>query len=109
MGFGETVTILSRTVTSQDAYGNDVYTAVETDVPGCAFAPAGSIELIQGQNTVIEQPTVYLATGTPAPAPTDRLRVRGDLYDVDGKPQEFHNPFTNNTPGPVVRLERVTG
>jgi len=107
--FGETVTILSRGITGQDGDGNDVYGTTSTDVPGCTFAPAGSVERVQGQDIVTTQPTVYLATGTPAPLATDQIRVRGLLYEIDGDPQVFRNPFTGATPGPVVKLKRVTG
>lgn len=106
--FAETFTIVSRTVTSQDADGNDVYSDTEMSTTG-AFAPEGSSELIQGQNTVLTHPTIYLSNGAPVPSPTDKIRARGILYDIDGEPQVFHNPFTGEEPGPVLRLLRVTG
>ena len=106
--FPEAATIVSRAVTGQDGDGNDVYGTVETATVG-AFAPEGSTELIQGQNTVIANPTFYLADGAPTPAATDRLIVRGVTFDVDGEPQVYRNPFTGEEPGAVVRLERVTG
>lgn len=108
--FAETFTILSRTVTGQDADGNDVYTDAEVSTTG-AFAPTGSSELVQGQNTVIENDTIYLAPGAPTPKPTDQIRreLTGDTYDIDGKPAVYLNPFTGDQPGAVLRLERVTG
>lgn len=106
--FPETASIVTLAVTGTDGDGNDVRTPVEIPTTG-AFAPEGSTELIQGQVMVIANPTFYLAAGAPTPAATDRLRVRGVLYDIDGEPREYHNPFTGNEPGPVLRLERVTG
>lgn len=108
--FAEAFTIITETVTGQDGDGNDVKTPTEVPTSG-AFAPTGSTELIQGQNTVIENDTIYLADGQPTPKPTDRIRreLTGDLYDIDGKPGVFHNPFTGEQPGAVLRLERVTG
>lgn len=106
--FGEPATIITRTVTGQDGDGNDVYSTVEVATSG-AFAPAGSTELVQGQATVIENDTFYLDEGAATPEPTDRLRIRGDLYEIDGRPGVFHNPYTGYEPGPVLRLERVTG
>ena len=106
----ESFTILSSTVT-QDGYGNDVPgTPTETPATG-AFAPAGSTELIQGQDTVIANPTVYLTDGSPIPKATDKIRreATGETFLVDGQPLVFHNPFTGDEPGAVVRLERVTG
>jgi hypothetical protein len=105
--FGETFTIHTRTVTGQDADGNDVYGDVDTPTSG-AFAPAGSTELVQGQETVLTHDTIYLDDGAPVPAATDQVTARGDRYDIDGTPQTFHNPFTGDEPGAVVRLLKVT-
>jgi hypothetical protein len=58
--------IVTRSVTGQDGDGNDVYGTVEVSTSG-AFAPEGSIELVQGQATVISRPTVYLSLGAPTP------------------------------------------
>lgn len=106
--FPESFTIHSRTVTGQDGDGNDVYSDTNTSTSG-AFAPEGSTELIQGQNTVLTHPTVYLEDGAPVPAATDQMTVRGVRYDIDGEPQVFHNPLTGYEPGAVVKLLRVTG
>lgn len=109
--FGETVTLLSRTVTGRDGDGNDLYTVVETPVPGSVFAPFGGTELIQGQDTTIQNPTVYLGDPEVVPKATDRVRrSNGEVYEVDGQPQVYPpNPFTGERVGAVVRLERVTG
>ncbi len=107
--FGETVTLITRTVTGQDARGRDVYTDTTTTIAGCAFAPAGSIERVQGQDMVTTTPTVYLPDGTAAPNASAKVQVRGRTYDIDGEPQVFVNPFTGSTPGPVLRLKAVTG
>ena len=107
--YGETVTIISRTVTGQDADGNDVYGTTTTDVPHSIFAPEGSVERVQGQDIVTTSPKVYLPDGAPVPKATDKVQVRGLLYDIDGEPQVFINPFTGDQPGPVLNLTRVTG
>jgi hypothetical protein len=106
--FPESASIVTRTVTGQDSDGNDVYTPVETATSG-AFAPAGSTELIQGRNLVIEDDTFYLSDGAPVPRATDQLRVRGVLYAIKGSPEKYHNPHTGTEPGAELRLERVTG
>jgi len=109
--YGETVTLISRTVTGQDADGNDIYTDVETLVPGSVFAPFGGTELIQGQDTVISNPTIYLGDPSVTPSATDKVRrANGEVYDIDGQPQVYPpNPFTGERVGAVLRLERVTG
>lgn len=106
--FAETMAILTRSVTGQDGDGNDVYGTTEIPTTG-VFAPQGSSELVQGQELVLTHPTVYLSSGVAVPSPTDKMRVHGVVYDVDGTPQVFLNPFTGGAPGPVVKLVEVTG
>lgn len=105
--FGQLVTLLRRTVSGQDAFGNDVMAETSTVVLG-AFAPGGSSEVTQGQDVVITQPTVYLPAGT-AVTPADGVEIAGDRYEVDGSPNDWLNPFTGSQPGVEVRLRRVTG
>jgi hypothetical protein len=108
--FPEDFTLLSRGVTGSDADGNDVYGTAETPATG-AFAPEGSTELIQGQDTVISNLTIYLSPDSPVPVATDKVRreLTGETFDIDGQPAVFVNPFTGDQPGAVLRLERVTG
>jgi hypothetical protein len=106
--YGETIAIVSQTVSGQDDDGNDTRVASETSISGVAFAPAGSTELVQGQDTVITQDTVYLPTGASLPLATDKVRARGRLYNIEGDPQVFVNPFTGEAPGAVLRLSKVT-
>lgn len=103
------VVLVSRTVTGQDPLGNDLYASTEVTVDGI-FAPGGSTELVQGQDLVIDQPTVYLPTGTSAAA-VDAVRVYGDTYEIDGTPRAWPpNPFTGWLPdfSVEVRLRRVS-
>ena|GEM_PF-2150160 len=111
----ESASIITRTVTGQDSDGNDVYGTASTATTG-VYAPssgvagvAGSAEAMQGQEMVVTQPTFYLSDGAPVPTATDRLQVRGLLYEIDGEAAVYHNPFTGYEPGPVLRLTRVTG
>lgn len=106
--FPETFTIHTRGVTGTDGDGNDIYGDTDTTTTG-AFAPAGSAELIQGQNTVLTHDTIYLADGAAVPKPTDQVTARGVRYDIDGEPEVFHNPFTGYEPGAVVKLLKATG
>lgn len=111
---GETVTIVRPGPPSRDVYGNDVPgPAVETVVPGCGIAPrgstgAGSNEIVQGRDTVVVGLLLYAPSGTDIRA-TDKVRVAGVLYEVDGQPGAFRSPFTGSS-GPVVAaLSLVTG
>lgn len=105
--FPESFAIITQTVIGQDGDGNDVYGPTETPTAG-AFAPAGSTELIQGETVVLDHDTIYLTDGAPTPGPLDKIRARGLVYDVDGTPGQFHNPYTGEEPGAVLRLLKVT-
>lgn len=105
-----TVTLITRTVTGRDADGNDVYGETSLSVPA-VFAPGGSSELVQGQDTVIYKPTVYLPAGTDVTA-VDALEIGGQPFEVDGQPQDWSagSPTGWVPDFPiVVQLERVTG
>lgn len=111
---GDTVTILRPGLATQDDYGNDVHGApTEIPVAGCAVAPrdstgAGSNEIVDARDTVITGLTLWAPYGTDIRA-TDRIRVGGLVYEVDGTSGSFRSPFTGST-GPVVAtLELVTG
>lgn len=111
---GDTVTIVRPGPPTRDEYGNDVPgPAVETVVPGCGISPrdstgAGSNEIVQGRDTVVAGLLLYAPSGTDIRA-TDRVRVAGVLYEVDGQPGVFRSPFTGSL-GPVVAaLSLVTG
>lgn len=105
---GVPVTLHTRGVVGQDAYGNDVYGDTDTVVEGCAFDPGSSLELVQGQDMVRTQPTVYAPSGTAVTA-VDALTVNGVRYEVDGSPNDYHSPFTGWGAGVVIRLKGVTG
>lgn len=106
--YGETVVLHTRSVTGQDALGNDTLTAVDVTVTGCGFDPGGSTENVQGQDLVTSQPTLYVPAETGVGV-VDAVTVRGVRYEVDGQPASYTNPFTGWTPPLVVRLVGVTG
>lgn len=112
---GDTVTILRPgPATTQDIYGNDVPGAVaEISVSGCAVAPrdgtgSGPNEIVDARDTVISGLTLYAPFGTDIRA-TDRVRVGGDVYEVEGRVGSFRSPFSGSTGPVVVALELVTG
>lgn len=79
------------------------------DIPGCGFNPGGSSEPTQdGRNAVITRPEVYAPADADVTA-ADRLVVRGDTYQVDGKPAEWRSPLTGWAPGLVIALKEVQG
>lgn len=111
---GDAVVIVRPGPPSEDIYGNDVPgSPTEIPVSGCAIAPRdgsgpGSNEITDARDTVITGLTLYAPYGTDIRA-TDRVRVGGDLYEVDGQSGSYRSPFTGST-GPVVAaLKLVTG
>ncbi len=100
-GERETVTILRPP--GRDRFGDPLPGATEEiDVEGCLFAPGPSKELGPAANTVDTDATVYAPPETVVES-TDRIRVRGDVYGVVGKPQDW------GSAGVVIVLRQVTG
>lgn len=87
----------------RDGFGDPLPgTAVEIPVPGCLFAPRSSAENLTGATQVGADGDVYAPAGTDA-RPTDQVRVRGELYEVDGRPADW------GSSGVVIPVRRVTG
>lgn len=106
--FGETVVLHVRTVTGQDADGNDVYGDVSTTLLNVPVWPRSAVELVQGQDTLVTGLSALLPPGTNVSA-VDKVTVYGDGYDIDGEPGRYRSPFTNLDPGVLVHLTRATG
>lgn len=109
---GETVTRIRPTESGVDRYGNPVFTDAEVDIPGAFFAPEqSSTELTQvGRVPVITKPSLYFPGAWPDLVASDRVRVRGLVFEVNGDPADWRNPWGGPLPGGlVVTLERVTG
>lgn len=105
--FGDLITLITRTRTGRDGDGNATYTTVAATLRG-AFAPAGSIETVQGQDQVVTQDTVYLPPGTQVHA-VDQVIVNSVTYEVDGSPNSWRNPYTGVTAGVAAKLKQVSG
>lgn len=104
MGGGETVTVVRPA--PLDKFGDPVpgETDTEFDSDGWMVAPGGSTELRDGQNSVDSDMALY-RTGPPGSEeilPKDRVRVRGQLYEVQGEPAVWRL-------GTVINLSKFTG
>lgn len=105
--FGETITVIRPP--AKDKFGDPVAgSAAETAVPGCAFWPRTTTELLNGQNTLIEGLDVFFPPGTDVRA-TDRLRITGLIYEVDGDPGVWRSELTGTDAGIQASATRVTG
>jgi hypothetical protein len=107
--YGETAVIV-RAPLVDGPYGNqgrDWDAASRTDSPGWGFAPRGGDEQQDpGVPAVIVGLTGY---GPPSAdvLPTDRMEIRGEVYEVVGEVGEWRSPFTGWEPGVEVALRRV--
>lgn len=105
--FGDSITVITRTKSGTDAYGNDTFTETSVAVVG-AFDPTIGLEQTNGRDTVVTQPQALLPYGTVLTS-TSVLVIRGDKYEVDGSPDYWRSPFTGWQAGLAVPLKRVTG
>lgn len=100
---GDQVTIAVIRPPAKDTFGDPLPgPAVEVLVPGCLFAPGATTENLVAAMQVNADATVYAPPGTDV-RPADQVRVRGDVYDVAGKPQDWGRA------GVVILLRQVTG
>ena len=105
------IRIRSGASTGVDRYGNPIPgTDVETPLDGAAFDPGGSREPLEvGRAQTVTNPKVYFYMNTPDVVSTDRLRVRGLVYQVKGRPAVWSSPFPSAVGGLVVELELAEG
>lgn len=106
--YGQTVTLIRRTVSGRDERGNDVYSESPSQVPQAVIAPAGSTEFIQFTDQVTTDITVFLPYGTEVSA-TDAVEIGGQRYEIQGEPSEWRSPFSGSTSPIQLRLSRITG
>jgi hypothetical protein len=107
--FGETVTLVRRSITSRDADGNDQPGTAEVTITGVGWDPGTSTEIIQGRDQVVQQARFFLPTGTVVDPLDGIRRASGQLYEVTGEPGDYSSPITGWTPGVTVNVKRVTG
>lgn len=112
--YGETITV-RRPASPGTSPRGDPLPAAEHTVDGCVIAPQVSIgqassgEIVDRRDTVITGLALYAPPGADI-QPTDRVvRADGTLWDVEGEPGDWLDPFTGWHPGIVVAIRRVTG
>lgn len=108
---GETVQILTAAQVSDPYSGSgtaeDWATPSERAVDGVLCEPRPTAEPLQdARNAVTSGFTLYLPAGTSV-APSQRVRVRGEVYEVLGEPADWR--LGDWRPGLVVQVERVSG
>jgi hypothetical protein len=103
----EAITRHRISTTTTDAGGNTV--ADEWDIQPIGlglFAPTPTADVTgDGRDGTQVLPSVYFEGWHPDIVATDRIAVRGALYDIVGEPQVW----TENPGGTVVSLRKVDG
>lgn len=111
--YGFTLAVHRPPVPAEDRYGNPL-PGTDHDVTDCAAAPAGSVEMVNGQATVIDRDTVYgpydadVKPHDTVTIPAGQPIEPGD-YQVDGTPARYKHPMNAWEAGCVIRLTRATG
>jgi hypothetical protein len=112
--YGETVAVVRASLVD-DGYGNqtpDWSAATSTPHEGCAVAQGakgGATEDATGdRNVVVSDLVVFMPAGADVLA-TDRLEIRGRVYEVVGEPFDWRSPFTGTAFGTAVYCNRAEG
>lgn len=97
--------------TGTDAFHQPVYGPdSETALPEGLFAPGGSTEPVEpGRTPVVTVPTLYWRNEWPDVVSTDRLRVRGTVFEVQGEPADWRPAGDGGPGGLVVQLRDSEG
>jgi hypothetical protein len=119
-GYGTTVTIVRRAVTSTDELGNDVYTVTSSFTVQAVLMPlqmklapratrgSSFAEELQGETIIAAGYTMFVPPGTPV-GDLDEVLINGETWRVAGVPGTYNSPFTG-APGTVqVELIKITG
>jgi hypothetical protein len=83
---------------------NDASYVDHHTIAGCLEYPNGSSEV----NAAVTDSRTLLVPADSDIVPTDRIRLGGLIYQVDGLPKNWVDPFTGWSPGMAVSLRRVS-
>jgi hypothetical protein len=106
--YGQTVTLIKRSVNGTDGYGNDTYGETTVKVSPCVIQPSGSTEDIQWTDEVATDLTVFMPYGTDVDA-VDAVDINGVRYEVQGDVSSWVSPFSGKTSPIQMRVRKVTG
>ena len=84
------VTRVRRVETGKDRYNQPIYSTTEADLPKALFAPRHVVPAVEvGRQATVVEPTLYWPGLWPDVASSDRLRVRGRVYEVNADAAEW--------------------
>jgi hypothetical protein len=93
---GVTVTLVRRSVSGQDEFGNDVYTETTEDVQPCSIQQGSSRENLSFTDQVITGVIVFIPYGTDLTY-LDAIIYNGVKFEVAGDPDVWVSPWSGNT------------
>ena len=104
------ITVVRPIPDATDSYGAPVISATEEfGCPGAFVAPRMSEDLHDtGRAGVVVGLTLFVPFGFDV-LHGDRVSVDGVLYEVEGDPADWRNPFTGWEAGTTIPLRRVDG
>lgn len=111
----ETVTLVRRGAEiGQDRYGNPVYDEpTQVAIDGCMVEPLASDEPDEvDRRPVITRANVYTphtARSELAGAPFDLALIRGEEFEISGRPADWQSGWSSWDPGLVLACLRVEG
>lgn len=108
---GEPVTRRRRELTGTDIYGTPVFELVDTVLPErAAFDPGGDTVISDPTRVqVVTKPKLYFLRAVPDLRRDDSVIARGVVYEIDGEPSDWVDPFGSMAGGLVVELKRAEG
>lgn len=102
-GAGPVETVVRLRPPPKDRLGDQTGPPAREPMPGCLFEPGGSTENRDGANQALADGTVYAPPGSPDVLSTDRLEIRGEVYNVIGKAQVWAGE------GSVIQVRQIKG
>ena len=94
-----------------DRYGNKVddWSAASERPVLCGVADGGSTEPLAHDRDAVDSDFDLIFDHDPGITARDRVRVRGLVCEVSGRPFSWRSPFTGWEPGTVVKVKLWEG
>jgi hypothetical protein len=105
---GQPVILVHRKITGTDEFGNDVYTATQQIINGCAVSPGNSTESFQGTEAIISDIVVHVPPSTEIELPLDQVIIGSEVYNVIGIPKQWSSPFTGTPSMTEINCKLIT-
>lgn len=108
--FGKTITVLRDSPGGLDKHNDPVAsTTASATIAHCGVAPRYSSEPnTLARNGVIIGFTIFAPSGSDI-IYTDRIKIDGLVYDIEGEPANWSSPFTGTEFGMEFAVKRAIG